>query len=517
MGMPKKHIAVIDLGSNSVRVVIYAIDECGAIHKLDDLKRTLRLSSYIDKTGFIVERGITELLQCLKQFKQLCQSWDVDHIKGAATAALRQARNGREIIFRIVKETGIHLDILSGMEEARYGFLAVRHTMDIDEAIIVDVGGGSTEISYMKERRLLHSISLPFGAVNMTDRYFRGIETVPQKYIDQVLIDFYHELSKVHWLAGKQCPLIGLGGTARSLAAIHQAKVRYSFDNIHHYQMAAYDIKLLVEYLRKVPLARRSTIEGLSSGREDIIIGGSVIFAAILEYCDLEALYISNYGLRDGICYEILQQETASLHIDDAISNYVKHFAYYKINQNHAEHVRHLSVGLYQQLVAEKIITARAADMLLLQIAAYLHDVGRTINIHSAHSHTFYLLTNVNIPRLTHKQQIMIALIASYKKTKVLRERMVQFSDILEESDELSIHQMGTIVLLARSLDRTVSEQTLGVRLLKEGNQYVLECSVKRKNSLEIDLAGDWLKRFKKYFGYDLSIRPIKNGQGKNS
>lgn len=508
----EKNIAIIDMGSNSVRLVIYYINDKGATYKLDDLKNTIRLSSHIDSNGSITEEGIKLTILCLKQFKQLCEARDVQYIKGVATAALRQAQNRNDVLFEIVKETGIQFQILSGEEEARYGFLAVHSSIDMDEAIIVDIGGGSTEISYMSDRRLRHSVSIPMGAVNITERYLRGLQIVSKKDTEPLLTDILMELANIPWLAGKRCPVIGLGGTARTMASIHQVQRRYSFNSIHNYRMDGLDIEHIYHLLRRTPLPLRREIEGLSSGREDIIVGGVTMFKAIKDYLDLEDFYVSTQGIRDGICQEILIREGSITLEDDIVSMHMKRFAhYYKINEAHSEHVMMLSVSLFRQMAAVGLLPYGEKEARLLAVAAYLHDIGRSINVYNTHSHTFYLLSNVNLPGLTHRERLLVALIASFKKAKILRNRIVEYDDILIETDEAIITALGCIILLARSLDRTASKQVKQVLLKQEELQYVVECVVGRKRSIEIDLAMESSKRFKKYLGFQLTVRPVKS------
>ncbi|OEH86634.1 hypothetical protein BHU72_10290 [Desulfuribacillus stibiiarsenatis] len=509
--MKEKNVAIIDMGSNSVRLVIYYINDRGAVYKLDDLKNSIRLSSHFDVDGSINEIGRKLTIQSLKQFKQLCDSREVTSIRGVATAALRQAKNQKEILQEIHKETGITFEILSGQEEARYGYLAVRSSMDIDEAIIVDIGGGSTEISYMKSRKLINSISLPYGAVNMTEKYFKGFDVVSRQDVAPLLLEVFSQLERIPWLKNLKCPVIGLGGTARSLASIHQAKRRYSFNSIHNYKMDAYDIELIFHYLRRTPLQARKNIEGLSSGREDIIVAGVSIYKAIMEYVDIEEFYVSTQGIRDGICHEIVMKEADVSLDEDIVSMHMKRFAhYYKINVDHAEHVMQISVMLFRQLAEKGAIKYSEKEARLLAIAAYLHDIGRSINVYHTHNHTFYLLSNVNLPGLTHKERLLVALVASFKKPHILRERIQQFNDIVNEDDEFMIRQLGFILLIARALDRTASKQVEEIQVLQEETGLVIVCHVNRKRIIETDLAAELVKKSKKFFGMEISLRPIK-------
>ncbi|OEF96481.1 Ppx/GppA phosphatase family protein [Desulfuribacillus alkaliarsenatis] len=507
----EKHIAIIDMGSNSVRLVIYYINTQGAIYKVDDLKRSIRLSGHLDEHGRITDVGVELAIQCLKQYKQLCDARDVQYIKGVTTAALRQAQNRDEVIFEIFRQTDIQFEVLSGEEEARYGYLAVRSSMDIEEAFIVDIGGGSTEITYMKERNLVHSISLPYGAVNIMETFFKQQEVLNKDDLKCFYNEIKATLKQIPWLKNKRCPVVGLGGTARTIASIHQYKTRYSFNSIHNYKMDTYDVEHIFHLLRRTPLSSRSQIQGLSSGREDIILGGVAMYTAVMNYIDVDEFYISTQGIRDGICLEILKQEVEQDLDEDIVSMHIKRFAhYYKINTKHAEHVMHLSVELFRQLMQAKILPYTEKEARLLAVAAFLHDIGRTINVYNTANHTFYLLSNVNLPGLSHRERLIVALIASYKKAKILRSRVHRFDDILNEQDEQLIKQLGVLLQFTRSLDRTASKQVEGVTVKYDGKKVTVECLVKKKRSIEIDLANEYIKHFRKHFGHLFEVKALK-------
>lgn len=507
----ERNIAIIDMGSNSVRLVIYYINSTGATYKIDDLKRSLRLSSHLDKKGNLSAEGISITLQCLAQFKQLCESRSATHIVGVATAALRQAKNQKAVVQKIELETGIKFRILSGEEEAHYGYLAVRSSIDMEEAIIIDIGGGSTEISWMKDRKRQASVSLPIGAVNLTNKYFVEGSKMSRKDMKGFISDVELQLSNVKWLQGLNCPVIALGGTARSMAAIHQAKRRYSFDSIHNYKMDTYDIALIYHMLRRTPAANRSEIIGLSDGREDIIFAGVALYKVIMNYIDVEEFRISTYGIREGVCQEIIYNKTTQTEDEDIIVMHMKRFAhYYNINEQHAEQVVKLCGQLYEQLDKHNLLVKDESAKKVLLLSGFLYDIGRAVNIFGSQNHTYYLLSNVNLPGLNHRERILVALIASYKKTKIMRQRLMVHDDILKDEDETMVKQLGLVLLLATALDRTASSQVKQIKIEKSNDNYNFICRLKNSNSIELDEAKLVLRKLKKYFNISATIQQLK-------
>ncbi|MBE3555210.1 MAG: exopolyphosphatase, partial [Thermicanus sp.] len=321
--------AVIDLGSNSVRLVVYQQGPHGTQKEIDNLKQVVRLSNHINREGRISEEGIRITVHVLRQFKQLCEAYEVEEIICVATQAVRIARNREELVERIYRETGIAVRILSGEEEARSGYLAVVNTIPLEEALTVDVGGGSTEITYFKDRKVMEKISIPYGGVNATKEFLEGDPPTSKemKRLERTLLT---ELEKYPWTAGRRCPVIGMGGAARAVAKIHQAQRQYPLSILHAYQMWPYEVTGILELLRSTPLAKRKEMGGLSADRADIIIAGAAILDLVVRRAEANQFILSNKGLRDGILMEeVLKAKNEELLSDmllHSIENNLDHF-----------------------------------------------------------------------------------------------------------------------------------------------------------------------------------------------
>ena len=252
--------AIIDLGSNSVRLVLYRVDENEIVQEIHNMKSVLRLSSRINEKGEIDKIGVEMLLNCLKKYKQFCTEYSIHRIHGIATAALRSAANREEILNWIEQETNIQFRLLEGKEEAYYGYLAIVNTIDVDEAITIDIGGGSTELTYFQNRILKESYSFPFGALSLTQKFGEDLDSLREYVTEKLLTQ--------HWIVGKRCPVIVMGGTARNLARTHQRQRGYSLSILHNYELSKNQLVQLLNWIKPLPVDQRRMIKGLSKDRK---------------------------------------------------------------------------------------------------------------------------------------------------------------------------------------------------------------------------------------------------------
>lgn len=491
--------AVIDIGSNSVRLVIYYEDEQGIIYEVDQLKNVVRLSSYMDSRYYIKDEGIARTIEVLKGFRQLCEARKVKKVMGIATAATRKAGNREVFLKKIYQETGFVIQVLSGEQEAYCGYLAVVNSMNIQEGYSIDIGGGSSEIVKIQERNLIHSHSFPFGAVTLTQEFFHGEN--PTKQEIQSLSDFINnQLSLQDWLSAGNNPLIGIGGTARAVGKIHQKLSRYPLPSLHHYRIWKYEIDMVFQQLLKMSIDKRKSLEGMPRDRADIIIAGIMVLQAVMEKIGAEELIISNKGLRDGM----IQGER----IDDVIGYGVKRFmSMYRMNDEHAHHVAFLTERLFDELKNLHLFTYGKREKQLLSIASLLHDCGRSINFYESERHTFYLIVHVLLPGLTHRERLLTALIASYTGPKKMRNLLSPYESLLTDADVEMVERLGVLLLIARSLDRSESGAVSYLRLYHRGQHLELTCYGNGRCPLELKVVEEAGKKFKKIYAISMEFQ----------
>lgn len=298
-------LSIIDLGSNSIRMDIIKIYENSGEHEYVCRQRKLvKLSEGMGMDGNLQPPAIERTLTALAEFKEIMNSFGTDEVIAIATAAVRNAGNSQEICNKIKDEIGISIQVIRGEQEAEYDFLGVMSTIDIDDYLILDTGGGSTEIILVNDREPLSRTSLPIGAVNMTEQFFDYGES---KSALSELSDFISsQLDKVGWLEDAVgLPIIGLGGSLYNLA-VAQAEVLNPNTNLHGTVITSDVVKQTFDKLFNMSTNQREDL-GIEQGRIDTIVCGIIPAVELINKIDSPEIIISTASLREGVLFEYLE------------------------------------------------------------------------------------------------------------------------------------------------------------------------------------------------------------------
>lgn len=454
-------IGIIDIGSNSIRLVIYDTTPEGGYKVIKESKQAARLSEKINATGRLEEKELWSIIPILKQFKVVCSTFDVKQIRAGATAAIRNAPNASEIIEFLSRESAIDIKIITGKEEAYFGFLGVINSFDIQDGFVVDIGGGSTEITLFENRRYQNSISLPFGAVN-TNVKFGNNGNWNEEQIYELRTYVLEKLQEYDWMKSKpDLPVFGLGGTIRSLGKIDQKHRHYTMPNSHNYVMDTEQVNHMYEMLPCMPFEKRKHVDGLSKSRADIIVSGLIIFHTVYHYIQANRCLISGEGLREGMLHDLIDPEGAVK--PSALEYSIKTLLTFEaeVSRKHLNHVYGLVQVLYEALQDEG---QHEEHHKLLYVSSMLYRIGGHINYYQYNQHTYYWLMNASIRGLTHREIILCALIASYN-TKSRKQKLSQeHKDILLASDEEWIHKLGSLVQLSIALDQSETQAVQSIQ-----------------------------------------------------
>ena len=228
-----QRIGIIDLGSNSARLIIVEIYKNRAYNLIYHQKETIRLSQDADKNQQLQPVAMARGMTLLQNFAHICKLHDTDKIIAVGTAAIRNAHNGTEFVENVKGETGITIKIISGETEAKLGYIGVINTLNVTDAVLFDLGGGSTELTLIKDRKAEKFISLPFGAVTLTER-FNLQKKASEAQLASLDTFIVQELDKIPWLKNLGVPLIGIGGTARGIAKMEQKRKNYPILKLHN-------------------------------------------------------------------------------------------------------------------------------------------------------------------------------------------------------------------------------------------------------------------------------------------
>ncbi|WP_368654351.1 exopolyphosphatase [Ornithinibacillus sp. 4-3] len=476
--MKGKHFAIIDIGSNTTRLVIYFRENNGNLKEVENVKSVSRLRSFLETDYTLNPSGVDRLIKTLKSFQEVMITYELQDIICVATATIRQAVNQAEIIDQVKKKTGLSIQILSEQEEAYYGYLAVVNSTSIKDGITVDIGGGSTEVTLFQNRELLESHSFSFGALTLKD-FFK--KTIPTDKEIQLLRQYLNkQFATLPWLQDKELKLIAIGGSARNLAQIHQNLTNYPLAGLHQYEMSSKDIIEVNSYLTSLVPEKLVKVEGLSRDRADIIIPAIEVFHCLYQVVQAESLMLSRKGLRDGVFYQRLATEKGKLLFPKVIDTSIqKLIDDYHMNTTQIQHVQALMKVLFDYLKGNGLMELEKADWVLLQRASCLFHLGDYIDSEASAQHTFYLLANRTIDGLEHKDRVKLALIASYKNNTLFKQFIQPFKSWFLKKERHHFQHLGALLKFVYSLDTTKRQ------VVKK-----LTCSME-KNRLNIQLKCD--------------------------
>lgn len=442
-------IAIIDLGSNTARLVVMSATAGYAYRLEDEIREVVRLRQGMTGHG-LSEEAMERAIFTLRLYKRFCDSLQVDTIIPTATAAVREAANGAMFVERVRREIGLSLRVLDGEQEAYYGTLGVLNEVPLVEGVVVDIGGGSVQVSEVRGRRFYRGQSLPLGALALTERFVDG-DPISQVEYETVQAEIDQQLSRVSWLKKNKGPLVGLGGTIRNLAKMEAARQSYPLNTLHGFSLSRTSIETSIDLFRKLPLAGRQNISGLRSDRADIILPGAMVIAVIMNRLKVDRLTVSTNGLREGLFFERFWQ-----HLHYPVVANVRRFGIlnmartYQYQKSHANHVRFLAGRLFEQLAS--LHGYGPAERTLLDAAAILHDLGTIISYHNHHKHSQTLIANSGLPGFSPREIALIALLARYHRTG--KPDTTEYKLLLNDEDSLLLTRLAAMLRLTEFLER---------------------------------------------------------------
>lgn len=472
----KRYSAVIDIGSNTMRLVIYSHENASRIQEVENVKIVARLRKYLDEEMNLTGEGQFILIDTLKSFQKVIDTYDIDHSLCAATAAIRQAQNKEVIKEKVKAETGLEMQILSEEEEAYYGYLAVANSISVETGFTVDIGGGSTEVTYFEDRRLIHSHSFPFGSLTLME--FFDEEQPSQKQVKKVRKFIEDHFSQLDWIKEKNAPIIGIGGSARNMAEIDQTFKDYPLAGLHQYEMFDTDIAHISEHLTTLDKKEREKIEGLSKDRADSILPAMQVFYCLYNLTDASHFVLSRKGLRDGLLYEQLAGlQEGHLYesvLGNSIGDLIKE---YELSTSQTTYAKELTKKLFTPLVeqgASPYLTGK--DWAITERACTVYNLGSYIDSESSSQHTFYLLANRTIDGLMHIDRLKLALLASFKSKSVFKQFLRPYKKWFLKAEKKKLRLLGAIIKLTYSMDSTKRRIISDLKVNVKENSITIRC-----------------------------------------
>ena len=496
-------IGVIDIGSNSVRLVIAEICESNAFRIVHEVKEGARLAKEITEEGNLNKERVDVAIETLKLFKDVCDGFEVNNTIAVATAAVRSAKNQSEFLRRAKEEAGIEIRVLSGVEEAYYDYFGIINSMNITDAVIMDIGGASTEIIWVKDRNFKEALSLPFGAITISDKFNLSDECDKEK--QRKMLEFIIDaFDGIPWLKEiSNLPLIGVGGTIRNLGKIDRKKRDYPLEITHNYPIESKDVLEISDLIKDMNLKQRKKVKGLSKERADIFLGALSEVECLIKYCECPKLIVSGSGVREGLIYEYLLKgkEPVKDVLEFSLNSLIHSHG---ISLKHSKQVFELSINLFQQLKPLHLL--EDSLLTILKTSALLHNIGISVDYYNSSEHSFYTILNSKINGLTPKEKLMSALIVSVLKKDGIQDCIGCYNSILSDEDLITIQKLGVILKLSIDLNirRNNNVKLLHVSLL-EGTA-VIKAVCNSNPYLEIEAARSITADFERLLNKKLII-----------
>lgn len=471
--MEQSKTAIIDIGSNTVRLVLYK--ELGsAIEEFRNVKAPLRLRRFLDAESKMSDEGIGLLLEALHNFREVLDYYDVTEVECTATAAVRQAANRDAIIEKVKKETGFYIRLLSGEEEAFYGLTAVLKTMPADNGLTIDIGGGSTEITLFENRKLKRSFSFPFGVVSLKEQFIAEDRMKPKE--QKKMAEYIQsELKKFDWLEKAPDGVIAaIGGSARNLANVQQLKESYPPLGVHGYELTVEALDQLRTELSPLSYSEFEKVDGLSNERADLILPAIEVFYQLAIHTKANGLLVSSRGLRDGIMLERTKDgayETAADVKRNGIKRLLKIYGH---DTKHHYQMMKLTKNMLRGFEQEGIIEVTDKERFIIEQAAALFYLGEYISSNSKSRHTFYLLINSLFDGFTHWEKAYISLTASFTNNSTLKQYLEEFNGWFSKEEIQKMREYGALLKLCFSLNSSKRSIVSDLNVKRENNYLVI-------------------------------------------
>ncbi len=448
---PHRPFAVIDLGSNTARLVIYRSAPVGPPWSVFESKEDPRLMDGVQKDGRLTELARRQGVSTLLRFRRLLEVHGVRDIRAVATSAVRDAPNRASFASEVQRRCGFRLRVLSAADEARYGYLGVASSLPLQNDLLLDLGGGSLQLMAVREGRLRESLSMPMGALRLHRRF---LEHDPPKRKELEALE-EHVQKGLKPLDLLEAPhderTIGVGGTTRSLAHVMEAIRSYPLPRVHGYEMRTRDLERLYEILSESSVPVRREIPGLSAGRADLVVAGLAVVLGVLHRREAETMIVSGCGIREGIAQETLGRHLPSSAEEMARGSALAALWSSGLDPSHSRRVREVALELFD--LTERKHRWGEEERLALEIAALLHDIGTSFSYPGHAQHSAYFLRSRPLYGLTHRGFLLASLAAGMHEGEDLPGGTgKRYPSVLKEDDVRVARTLGAMLAMAEAV-----------------------------------------------------------------
>ncbi len=506
-------IAAIDVGSNSIKLVVVDAAASDSFAVLAREKDSVRLGHDTLMRGRLSPEASARAVECLKRFQAIAAARGAERVFGVATASVREAKNASQFIREVERKTGVELEVLSPIEEARLIGIAVAQGCGHSAASLlnIDIGGGSAEISLMREGAPDQLLSVKLGAVGLSEKFLandppknKEVKALKQE-IQAALERPSRELRGLRWqrTTGTSGTILAIGNALR-LRALSQGRqaegAQPAGDEIKIGKLMNFNLRML-----GMSAAQRRTMPGITNQRAEIIIAGGHILEGVMQALKIDSLRTCSWALREGVIIDRLRE------IEAAARPPVPDFADYRLRgvhavgrrfgyeEQHAHQVARLAERIFDYLMRSDLAVLNRHHRTLLSAAALLHDAGYHIAHDAHHKHSLYLIRNSELTGFSEAEREVIAIVARYHRGPEPKDRHEEFA-ALDETDRATVRSLAAILRIADALDRRHDSRVGDLRCFRNGRAVQIELQASANCEREISAAEQRCALFEELF-----------------
>jgi exopolyphosphatase / guanosine-5'-triphosphate,3'-diphosphate pyrophosphatase len=450
----EQRTAVIDLGSNSFRLVVFTAAR-GWWKRTDEIYEAVRIGEGQEADGPLRAEPMRRALSTLELFAHFTRAsglsdGDVDAV---ATSAIRSAANQDRFLADAAATSGLRIRVLGEEDEARYGYLAAVNSSTLSTGVVLDLGGGSLQLVQVRQREARDLRSWPLGAVRMTERFLPGDEPASKKQLKALRKHVAAELESAAWLDETGGRIVGIGGTVRNLAVAAQHAAGLPTFGVQGFTISRDALDDLVARLAALPPSERASVPGIKAARGDLILAGAATIQTVLEVTGFDGLEVTEAGLREGVFFERHLAPGGRFEDVRRASVHNLHAQYDDGDEQHVAHVARLSLEMFDDLAGAGLHDGDPGERELLWAAAMLHDIGVSVDYDDHHKHSRYLILNAGLPGWTCREIVLIAQMARYHRKGT--PGLDDLAPLGRKGDRDIVTRCSTILRLAEQLERS--------------------------------------------------------------
>jgi len=478
-----KRTAIIDIGSNSIRMVIFEKSSRFAFHLIHETKSRVRISeNAYENSGNLQEKALTRAFNALKEFQLIIHEYKVTKTLIVATSALRDAPNKKVFITKVKKELGLAIKTIDGDKEAYLGGLAAANLLYLNSGLTIDIGGGSTELALFKDKKIMQTISLNLGTVRLKELFFDANDIKGAKeYINQELEKLTNDFTCKN--------IIGIGGTLRALSKMIVDKDDITYKKLHG---LTYNITTQKQYFKEIIEANVTELKalGVKDDRLDVIQPGLLILTLLIEKINAHTIITSGVGVREGLFLSDLlrsQQDKFPNNYNPSVTSILDRFTPSK--------VKHIQASQIFDLCASHLsIDSSFKDLFL--IAVKLSSIGKELDFYEAHRHAYYQLLNGLSYGFSHQETLLIATLVRFqRRSSISNSHLKKYQAYLPQAS--SLEALSFLMRLTQALYNDFSqnielELEKNVLKIKVEHSYLLQTrlkELKENNYLAIEVS----------------------------